>query len=133
MPKIHWLAGACAVPLLLVTVGCKLTDFSAVGVFQGAAGGGDRTYSGSVNEVAFSLQATLEGLGLAVQQTQDGEALRLVATSKNGQHFSLILTQQVTASGEVTRVRTEWHSARDAELEGKVLAQGEVKTGPGQK
>jgi hypothetical protein len=132
MPTTRWAAGACAVSLLLVVVGCKLTEFAAVGTFPGA-GGGDRTYAGSVNEVAFSLQATLEGLGLSVQSVPEGESVRLVATSRGGHHFSLILTRQVTDTGEVTRVRTEWHSARDADLEGKVLAQAEVKTGPAQK
>ena len=117
-----------AVALCLLAAGCDgLRDYTLSGSALLAAGAGkDRVVAGSLEKVAASTQDSLQQLGIAATSTREGDAVRIAATTKTGQHFSLVLTRAKTDHGEVTHVRFEWDRDRDEGTEMQILSQVEV-------
>jgi hypothetical protein len=125
MARVAGGVGAAGLVCLLLA-GCNLTDFNLNASAFLASGNNDRMVAGSVETVAASTEATLQQLGLFVARTQEGEAIRIKTTTRTGQHFSLVLTQQKSDRGELTRVRFEWDDARDENMEMQILSQVDV-------
>jgi hypothetical protein len=119
----------CAAGLLcLALAGCSLTDFNLnAQALLMPGGGNDRVVAGSLEAVAASTETALGELGLFVSSTREGESVRIHATGKAGQHFSLVLTRQQSDRGELTRVRFEWDNGRDEGVETQVLSKVEVQ------
>jgi hypothetical protein len=107
--------------------GCNLHDFTLNAAALLAPGGNDRVVAGSLETVAGSTEDSLRQLGLMVASTREGEAIRLKATTKTGQHFSLVLTRHTSAQGDLTRIRFEWDGGRDENMEMQILSQVEVR------
>lgn len=123
---IRWACAAALGLALAVAVGCKVTDFSLLAVFQGT-NGNDRVVAGSMDTVAASLHAQLSQLGLAAFVTPEGEAVRIRSSTKTGQHFSLILTRVQSGGLEQTKVHFEWEGKPDEQTEVQLLGAVEVK------
>lgn len=115
--------------LCLLAAGCDgLRDYTLSASALAAAGAGkDRVVAGSLETVAASTQESLQQLGLVATSTREGDAVRITATTKTGQHFSLVLTRAKTDQGEVTHVRFEWDRDRDEGMEMQILSQVEVR------
>jgi hypothetical protein len=118
----------CAAGVIcLVLAGCdSLRDFNLTAAALLAAGGNDRVVAGSLDEVSGSTQAALQQLGLFVSSTREGDAIRLRATTRTGQHFSLVLTRKTSEGRELTNLRFEWENGRDEDMEMQILSQVET-------
>jgi hypothetical protein len=124
-----WRGGTvCAAGVIcLALAGCdSLKDLNVNAAAFLAPSGGDRVVAGSLEVVAGSTEEALKGMGLFVNTTREGEAIRIRAT-RSGQHFSLVLTRQKTDRGEMTHIRFEWDDARDEGIETQILSQVEVQ------
>ncbi len=115
--------------LCLLVAGCDgLRDYTLSASALLASGAKDRVVTGSLETVAASTQDSLQQLGVAATSTREGDAVRIAATTKTGQHFSLVLTREKKGDGtEVTHVRFEWEGGRDEGMEAQVLSQVEVR------
>jgi hypothetical protein len=111
----------------LLLAGCDaLRDFNVTAGALLAADGGDRVVAGSLDGVSASTQDALRQLGMSVTGSREGEALRIRATTKTGQHFSLVLTRKKSDQQELTNVRFEWENGRDEDVELQILSQVET-------
>jgi hypothetical protein len=118
----------CAAGVIcLALAGCdSLHDFNVTAAALLAGGGNDRVVAGSLEEVSGSTQATLQQLGMLVSSTREGDAIRLRATTRSGQHFSLVLTRKKGEGRELTNLRFEWDGGRDENMEMQILSQVET-------
>jgi hypothetical protein len=109
----------CAAALLIAAAGCEASSFLLSWV---GSGGKRQVVSGSVNEVAVRLQASLGKLNIivAVNPMQDG-TVKLNGQTKNGKQFALVLKRQATSQGESTAISVEWTTDDDPEFWGIVL------------
>jgi hypothetical protein len=113
----------------LLVAGCDgLRDYTLSAQALLAPGPKDRVVTGSLETVAASTQDSLQQLGVAASSTREGDAIRVAATTKTGQHFNLVLTRDKQTDGtERTHVRFEWDRERDEGFEAQVLSQVEVR------
>ena len=118
----------CAAGVIcLVLAGCdSLRDFNLTAAALLATGGNDRVVAGSLEEVSGSTQAALQQFGMLVASTREGDAIRLRATTRTGQHFSLVLTRKMSDGRELTNLRFEWENGRDEDTEMQILSQVET-------
>jgi hypothetical protein len=118
----------CAAGVIcLLFAGCdSLRDFNLTAAALLATEGNDRVVAGSLETVSGSTQEALRELGMFVSTTHEGEAIRIRATTKTGQHFSLVLTRKTSAQRELTSVRFEWENGRDEDTEMQILSQVET-------
>jgi hypothetical protein len=118
----------CAAGVIgLLLAGCEsLRDINVTASALLAAGGNDRVVAGSLEEVSGSTQDALRQAGLFVSSTHEGEAVRIRATTKAGQHFSLVLTRKKSEGRELTNLRFEWENGRDENTEMQILSQVET-------
>ena len=111
----------------LLLAGCDgLRDLNVTAAALLAADGGDRVVAGSHDAVSASTQDALRQLGMSVTSSREGEALRIRAMTKTGQHFSLVLTRKKSDQQELTNVRFEWENGRDEDVELQILSQVET-------
>jgi hypothetical protein len=104
----------CAAALLLAAAGCSASSFL---LSWASSGGKKQVVSGSVNDVAARLQASLGKINIIVATTpMDDGTIKLNGQTKSGKRFSLILKRQATSSGENTAVSVEWWQ-KDADEE----------------
>ena len=118
----------CAAGVVCVALaGCDgLRDFNLTAAALLATGGNDRVVAGSLDEVSASTQAALQQFGMLVSSTREGDAVRLRATTRAGQHFSLVLTRKKGDGRELTNLRFEWDGGRDEDTEMQILSQVET-------
>jgi len=109
----------CAVVLLSLAVGCSTGSFLLSWV---GSGGQRKVVSGSVNEVAARLQASLNKVNIivAVNPMDDG-TVKLCGQTKSGKRFALVLKRQMTSHGENTVITVEWEKDADEEFWAIVL------------
>lgn len=109
----------CAAALLQVAVGCSAGSFLLSWV---GSGGKRQVVTGSVNDVAARLQASLGKLNIIVAvNTMDADTVKLNGQTKSGQRFALVLKRQMTSHGENTAISIEWEKDADEEFWGIVL------------
>ncbi|HXG12915.1 MAG TPA: hypothetical protein VNK04_24370 [Gemmataceae bacterium] len=112
----------CAVGLLLIA-GCA-SDYFKLAFFQMGGGGQEQVIAGSLESVSQSTQAALSRLGLSAVVTEQGEDVRIAATTPRGQRFTVVLTREKSIDAtERTRVRIEWEEGIDKELGLHILSQ----------
>jgi hypothetical protein len=125
--------------ILVFLVGCAGQQIAGFGLFQ-TANGGEYMVAGSAEDVAVNLQANLKRLGLSADITQQGEDIRVVSKTRNGDKFALVLkhvTGQPPGSTEhlpetsQTRVRFEWENGPDEQTRTHVLASLNVQSPTG--
>jgi hypothetical protein len=118
----------CAAGLIcLALAGCDgLRDLNLSAAALLATGGSDRVVAGSLEEVSGSTQAALQQFGMLVSSTREGDAIRIRATARSGQHFSLVLTRKKSEGRELTNLRFEWDGGRDENMEMQILSQVET-------
>jgi hypothetical protein len=125
MSRRRWLAGLGTVLLLAGTMGCKVTDFSLLALFQPALGPEDHVVAGSLETVATSVKDKLERLGIHAQLMPEGQVIRIVATTPpapTSQTFYVILSRRHTDQGEATHVHFEWQGMTNSGLKGQIKA-----------
>lgn len=109
----------CAAALLIAVAGCSASSF----LLSWAGSGSKRqVVSGSVNDVAARLQASLGKINIivAVNPMDDG-LVKLNGLTKSGKRFALVLKQQKTSQGDSTAVTVEWDKDADEEFWAIVL------------
>jgi hypothetical protein len=128
MRGARWRECAGGIILLLLT-GCAGQQIAGFGLFQGG-NGSEYMVSGSTQEVALTLQASLRRLGLSAEMTQQGEDIRIASKTRNGDKFALVLKRVTGQPGETsrTRVRIEWESGPDEQTRTHVLASLNVQS-----
>jgi hypothetical protein len=101
----------CAAALLFAVAGCSAGSFLASWT---GSGGKQQVVSGSIDDVAARLKASLGKVNIivAVNPMDDG-TIKLNGQTKSGQRFALVLKRQTTSRGENTAVSIEWE--RDAD------------------
>lgn len=109
----------CAAALLIAAVGCSAGSFLLSWV---GSGGKRQVVTGSVNDVAARLQASLGKIDIivAVNPIEDG-IVKLNGQTKSGQRFALVLKRQTTNRGESTAISIEWEKDADEEFWAIVL------------
>lgn len=109
----------CAAALLIAAVGCSAGSFLLSWV---GSGGKRQVVTGSVNDVAAHLQASLGKINIvvAVNPMDDG-TVKLNGQTKSGKRFALVLKRQATSQGENTIISVEWEKDADDEFWGIVL------------
>jgi hypothetical protein len=115
----------CAGLLLCAVVGCTIDSFL---VSITGRDGSPKVVSGSVDEVAMSLQAALSRVQIIVQMDRAGPDIRLAGMTQSGKKFTLVLRDQSTAGSRKTAVAVEWEGGVDEKFWGLVL---EVLTASG--
>jgi hypothetical protein len=101
----------CAAALLFAAAGCSAGSFLLSWV---GSGGKQRVVTGSIDEVAARLKASLGNVNIlvAVNPMDDG-TIKLNGQTKAGQRFALVLKRQTTSHGENTAVSIEWEKDAD--------------------
>ncbi len=104
----------CAAALLIAVAGCSASSFLLSWV---GSGGKRQVVSGSVNDVAARLQASLGKFNIvvAVNPMDDG-TVKLNGVTKSGKRFALVLKRQATSQGENTAISVEWEKDPDEEF-----------------
>jgi hypothetical protein len=109
----------CAVALLLAAAGCSGSSFLMSWV---GSGGKRQVVSGSVNDVAARLQASLGKANIIVALNPMGDGtVKLNGQTKSGTRFALVLKQHMTSRGESTAISVEWEKDADEEFWASVL------------
>ena len=109
----------CAAALLIAAAGCEAGSFLMSWV---GSGGKRQVVSGSVNDVAARLQASLGKVNILVALNNMGDGtLKLSGQSKSGTRFHLVLKPQMTNRGESTAITVEWEKDADEEFWASVL------------
>jgi|GEM_PF-7055868 hypothetical protein len=109
----------CAAALLAAVVGCSAGSFLLSWV---GSGGKRQVVSGSINDVAARLQASLGKLDIIVAvNPMDQDTIKLNGQTKSGQRFALVLKRQMTSHGESTAITVEWEKDADEEFWATVL------------
>ncbi|MHB1424011.1 MAG: hypothetical protein ACYC3I_12615 [Gemmataceae bacterium] len=109
----------CAAALLFVAAGCSANSFLLSWV---GSGGKQQVVSGSVNEVAARLKASLNKVNIivALNPMEEG-VIKLNGQTKSGQRFALVLKRKTTSHGENTVVSVEWEKDADEQFWATVL------------
>ena len=109
----------CAVALLFAAAGCSASSFLLSWV---GSGGKRQVVSGSVNDVAAHLQASLGKINIvvAVNPMDDG-TVKLNGQTKSGKRFAIVLKRQATSQSENTAISVEWEKDADEEFWAIVL------------
>jgi hypothetical protein len=109
----------CAAALLFAAAGCSASSFLLSWV---GSGGKRHVVSGSVNDVAARLKASLDKLNIIVAvNPMDNDTVKLSGLTKSGKRFDLVLKRQMTNQGESTAVSVEWEKDADEEFWTTVL------------
>jgi len=109
----------CAAALLFTTAGCSGGSFLLSWV---GSGGKRQVVSGSINDVAARLQASLGKADIIVAvNPMDKDTIKLNGQTKSGRRFALVLKRQTTSHGENTVVTVEWEKDADEEFWATVL------------
>lgn len=109
----------CAAALLFAAAGCSASSFLLSWV---GSGGKRQVVSGSINDVAAHLQASLDKLNIIVAvNPMDNDTIKLNGQTKSGKRFALVLKRQVTSQGENTALSVEWEKDADDEFWAIVL------------
>jgi hypothetical protein len=109
----------CAAALLLAAAGCSASSFLLSWV---GSGGKRQVVSGSLNDVAAHLQASLDKLNIIVAvNPMDNDTIKLNGQTKSGKRFALVLKRQMTSQGESTAISVEWEKDADEEFWAIVL------------
>lgn len=96
----------CAAALLFAAVGCSASSFLLSWV---GSGGKRQVVSGSINDVAAHLQASLGKAHIIVAvNPMDKDTVKLSGITKSGKRFGLVLKRQMTSHGESTAISAEW-------------------------
>lgn len=109
----------CVAALLFAAAGCSASSL----LLSWAGSGGKRqVVSGSINDVAAHLEASLGKINIivAVAPMDDG-TVKLRGRTKSGKVFTLVLKQQVSSQGENTAISVEWEKDADDEFWAIVL------------
>jgi hypothetical protein len=123
------LAVCAGAGLALSLAGCANSSLTGMFFAQNNLATGDGVVVGKLDDVALSAQAKLQRLGLKVTMTREGEAIHLASTTRSGATFKLVLTREMTAQGEQTRVKLQWGSGYDQAAAVQILAEVAPKTG----
>jgi hypothetical protein len=109
----------CAVALLFAAAGCSAGSFLLSWV---GSGGKQQVVSGSVDEVAARLKASLNKVDIivAINPMDDG-TVKLNGQTKSGQRFALVLKRHMTSRGENTAITIEWEKDADEQFWATVL------------
>jgi len=118
------LAFCAGAGLMMFLVGCDSVTWFIKGDFPN----GDPSSDGSVvvgklDDVALSAQAKLQGLGLKVNMTREGEAVHLASATRSGAAFKLVMTREMTAQGEQTRIKLQWGNGYDRAAAVQILSE----------
>lgn len=109
----------CAAALLIAVAGCSASSFLMSWV---GSGGKRQVVSGSVNDVAARLQASLGKSNVIVAlNPMDNDTIKLSGQTKSGKRFDLVLKRQMTNQGESTAISVEWMKDADDEFWAIVL------------
>lgn len=109
----------CAAALLLAAAGCSASSFLMSWM---GSGGKRQVVSGSVNDVAARLQASLGKADIIVALNPiDEGVVKLSGQTKSGERFALVLKRQMTSRGESTAITVEWEKDVDEEFWTTVL------------
>jgi hypothetical protein len=109
----------CAAALLIAAAGCEGSSFLLSWI---GSGGKRQVVSGSINDVATRLQASLGKLDIVVAvNLMDNDTIKLNGQTKSGHRFALVLKRQATSQGESTAISVEWEKDDDPEFWGIVL------------
>ncbi len=109
----------CAAALLIAAAGCSAGSFLMSWV---GSGGKRQVVSGSVNDVAARLQASLGKANIIVALNPMGDGtVKLNGQTNSGRRFALVLKQQMTSRGESTAITVEWEKDADEEFWATVL------------
>jgi hypothetical protein len=104
------IAMVCA--LLLGGLGGCTLDATSLNLFS-PSGEREQIIAGSVANVASSAESSLQEMGVFVNKTREGEAIRLSSSTKDGKKFGLVFTKAKGPGGEQTRMRIEWADKAD--------------------
>jgi hypothetical protein len=117
MSRRLWMV--CAAALLFAESGCTAGSFLMSWV---GSGGKQKVVSGSIDDVAARLQASLGKLNIIVALNQlDEDTVKLNGQTKAGHRFALVLKRQKTSLGENTAISIEWEKNADEEFWATVL------------
>jgi hypothetical protein len=110
--------------LALLLAGCSpnlfmAADAAAVGA---VAPGGEQVVYGKLDVVAKNTKTSLEHVGLHVEQTAQGGAIRLASATRYGKRFVVVLTSDQTKQGERVLFHVEWQDPRDDQAEVQIVA-----------
>jgi hypothetical protein len=109
----------CAAALLFAAAGCSAGSFLLSWV---GSGGKEKVVSGSVDEVAARLQASLGKINILVAVNKmDEDTVKLNGQTKSGHRFALFLKRQKTSLSENTAISVEWEKDADEEFWATVL------------
>jgi hypothetical protein len=107
----------------LVLAGCSPNELVQGVALVEQTANGDQVMAGSLAVVAQNEKARLTNLGLAVTQTEKAGAIYLTSAWRNGNRFSLVLTQANDYQGrERTRIHLEWEGGRDDQASIQIMA-----------
>ena len=113
------MAMVCAAALIIAAAGCEGSSFLLSWV---GSGGKRQVVSGSINEVATRVQASLGKIDIVVAvNLMDKDTIKLNGQTKSGKRFALVLKRQATSQGESTAISVEWEKDDDPEFWGIVL------------
>lgn len=104
----------CAAALLFAAAGCSAGSFL---LSWAGSGGKQQVVSGSIDDVAARLKASLGRVNIivAVNPMDDG-TIKLNGQTKSGQRFALVLKRQTTSRGENTAISIEWEKDADEQF-----------------
>jgi hypothetical protein len=93
----------------------------------------EQVIASDLDNAVAKLKAELQRRGIQTTVSPDGDAVRVVSTTRTGDKFTVVLTRFQAAPGqEQTRVRVEWAKSPDGELWlALVAALGTAAVSPG--
>jgi hypothetical protein len=115
MPRREWVVIAAS-SLTWLLVGCNPQTY--LGSWAVMANIGSEEFVGTPEMVSLRVETSLKALGLNVEASKDGEAIRLDSITSSGKKFHLLLTN----SGEKTKLRIVWDNGSDDRLWVDLLA-----------
>jgi len=105
--------------LLIAAAGCTAGSFL---LSWAGTNGKQQIVSGSMDEVAAHLRASLGKLNIAVAvNPMDDGTIKLNGQTKSGRRFALVLNRHTTSRGEGTAVTVEWEKDADEQFWASVL------------
>ena len=110
-----------AAAVLLSGAGCA-SDYFNLAFLASTSSDRDRVFTGSLESVTQSTQTALRQLNVATDVRPEGEAVRILCTTQDGQRFVVVLTREKSDQGEHTRVRLDWEKTADDQLGMEVLS-----------
>ena len=115
----HRLGSAITAALLIVVAGCSADTF--VLTWPGS-GGKPKIVSGSIEDTAAHLRASLSKLNIVVAvNPMDEGTIELNGLTKTGRRFALVLKRHKTNRGENTAITVEWEKDADEQFWATVL------------